>query len=336
MWAEVLSGLGPVISVVAPVAGPSASGSDEFVVLPSGDAAPTLPRLAQGLGLDRGRAVAARVAHLAGGVDLVVAVRSYVGLLGVGLRDATGARLVIDLDDDDASFFRSVGDEGEAARFQRLVDSVSRSADVVVSTQGIVGTRAVPNSVRIPATVRVAKPGMQRIALVANMGFEPNAAGARWFIESVLPLVVERVPGAELVIAGPGSESFAPFGRGYVADLDAVLGDAAVAIAPIRHGSGTRIKILDAWAHGRAVVSTTVGADGLGAVDGVHLLIADDAASFARSIVRVLEDASLAASLGSAGRELVADRFSRRRVAADVRDMLCDTSIGDSALVGRR
>jgi glycosyltransferase involved in cell wall biosynthesis len=348
MWHEALAGLGAVTPVVAPVAGPAASGTNEIVVVPSGDAAPNLPRLARGLGVERGRQFGRQFADAAADVDLVVAVRSYVGLLAIGLRDATGARLVVDLDDDDVAFFRSVGDDAEAARFERLVDSVRRDADLVVSTQGFGGTRAVPNSVRVPATVPVPGAGSgsraRRVVLMANMGYEPNVTGARWLIDSVLPLVRTRIPDVELVIVGPGSESFAPYGRGYVAELSAVLAGAGVAVAPILHGSGTRMKILDAWAHGLATVSTTIGADGLDAVDGIHLLLADDAESFAAAIVRTLEDPTLAASLGSAGRALVTARYARPSVVAGAQDLLRATltapapgSVADRAhAAGRR
>ena len=323
MWHEALAGLGPVTTIVAPVAGPSAPDGDELVVRPTGVASPDLPRLAHGLTVELGREVGGQL----GGddVDLVVAVRAYTALLGIGVRDATGAQLVVDLDDDDAAYFRSIGDRDEADRFERLVGSVQHQAALVVSTQGFGGTAAVPNSVRVPATVPAAEPAVRRVVLVGNMGYEPNAAGARWFLDSVLPLVREHVPDVDLVIAGPGSESFVPFGRGYVAELGTLLAGAGVAIVPILHGSGTRIKILDAWAHGLPVVSTTVGADGLGAVHGAHLLLADDPGSFAAAIVRTLGDPALGAALGAAGRELVQEHYSREHVVADVRALLRST-----------
>jgi len=134
MWHQALAGMGSVTAVVAPVAGPVAPGSDEIVVVPSDERCSTIPRLAQGLTVERGRALAEQIGEAADGVDLVVAIRSYTALLGVGLREATGARLVVDLDDDDASFFRSIGDEDEAVRFEQLVDSLRHSADLAVST----------------------------------------------------------------------------------------------------------------------------------------------------------------------------------------------------------
>jgi polysaccharide biosynthesis protein PslH len=84
---------------------------------------------------------------------------------------------------------------------------------------------------------------------------------------------------------------------------------------PLRLGSGTRLKILEAWAMERPVVSTALGAEGLDAEPGRHLLIANDPAGFARSVLRVLDEPGLAAQLSREGRALVAERYSWRGVA---------------------
>ena len=81
-------------------------------------------------------------------------------------------------------------------------------------------------------------------------------------------------------------------------------------IAPLLSGSGTRFKILEAWAAGRAVVSTTLGAEGLGARDGEHLLLADDPNDFADAVLRLCNDSSLRARLGDAGWALYRERFT--------------------------
>jgi hypothetical protein len=336
MWHEALTGFGDVTPIVVPVAGPPAPNSDEIVVRPSGGPHQDVPMLAQGISRDLGHLALEQHRHRlasAGEIGLVVVVRSYLGPLAVGLSEASGAHLVVDLDDDDAAYLRSRGDQDEAARVDRLVDNLRSRADLVVSAQGFAGTRPVPNSVPIPDVLRhrgsVPTTGRSapRVVMVGNMGYGPNVEGARWFVASVLPLVRAQLPDIEVQLVGPGSERFGQFGVGYIEDLDAVLGGADVVVAPIRHGSGTRIKILDAWAHGRPVVSTSVGADGLGAVDGDHLLIADDASSFAAAVVRVARDASLGAALGSAGRRLAARCYSRERVVADVRDLLRRTLV---------
>ena len=85
------------------------------------------------------------------------------------------------------------------------------------------------------------------------------------------------------------------------------LSRARVAVVPLRVGSGTRLKALEAMAAGRPLVGTTVGLEGLGVLDGVHALVADTAPAFAAAIVHALEDDGLAASLTTAGRLLAED-----------------------------
>ena len=160
MWHEVLAGLGPVTTVVAPVAGPVAPGTDEFLLGPSDDWSPAVPRLAQGLTVrlgdtavdgSPGRPTAPSSSWRSAPTwDSSASVCPY----------AFHARLLVDLDDGDAAFFRSIGEDAKAAQFESLIEEVSRTADIVVSTQGFKGTRAVPDSVRIPATVR--RPGRWR------------------------------------------------------------------------------------------------------------------------------------------------------------------------------
>jgi glycosyltransferase involved in cell wall biosynthesis len=97
---------------------------------------------------------------------------------------------------------------------------------------------------------------------------------------------------------------------GAVDDAVRELARARVAIVPVLAGSGTRLKILEAWAAGLPVVSTTVGAEGLCAQDGEHLLVADNAPAFAQAVTRLLGSADLRLKLGSAGRLLLEKDFT--------------------------
>jgi glycosyltransferase involved in cell wall biosynthesis len=96
---------------------------------------------------------------------------------------------------------------------------------------------------------------------------------------------------------------------GQVEDVRPYLSRAKVAVVPLWSGGGTRLKVLEAFAAGRPVVSTTIGAEGIDARDGEHLLLADSPEAFAEAIVRVLVDDALAAGLGSAGRQLAEERY---------------------------
>ena len=107
---------------------------------------------------------------------------------------------------------------------------------------------------------------------------------------------------------------------GYVEDIEPLYQQAGVFIAPLRSGSGVRVKILEAMARGVPVVSTSIGADGLDVEDGVHLLIADSPTAFADAVGRILTDPALAAALAAAGRQRMLERYDWRACCRPVLD----------------
>ncbi len=127
------------------------------------------------------------------------------------------------------------------------------------------------------------------------MHYFPNADAARFFVRDVLPVLrAELGDSFEVRIVGKAPPSVRELGKvpnvtvtGYVSDLSTELARTDVMIVPLRHGSGTRLKILEAFANMIPVVSTTIGAAGLDAHDGEHLLIADTPAEFARACTRL-------------------------------------------------
>jgi glycosyltransferase involved in cell wall biosynthesis len=150
----------------------------------------------------------------------------------------------------------------------------------------------------------------------------PNVDGVVYFLREIWPLIRAASRQARFVVVGasPAPAILAHAGPGVmivgpVDDLRPHLSAAAVVVVPLRLGSGTRLKILEAWAMARPVVSTTLGAAGLDAVPGRHLLIADEPSAFASAVLRVLGEPKLAAELGSAGRALVSERYSWRGAA---------------------
>lgn len=156
------------------------------------------------------------------------------------------------------------------------------------------------------------------IAFSGNLEYHPNVEAVRWFHSRVWPLVRERCPGVEWRLIGRNENAVRKIVAGDdrirligpVRDAVASIAEAKVCVVPLLSGSGTRFKILETWAAGRAVVSTTLGAEGLGARDGEHLLLADDPAAFAESILRLWRDDALRERLGRAGRALYLDRFT--------------------------
>lgn len=147
---------------------------------------------------------------------------------------------------------------------------------------------------------------------VGPLTSEANLDAIRWFLSEVYPLVRADEPRARLDIVGMPVALDVPDGvrlLGRAEDVREHVARAAVNVVPIRVASGTRYKILEAMSMGRAVVSTSPGAEGLGVVDHEHVLLADDAAGFARAVLEALRSPALRAHLGRAGRELAVAEY---------------------------
>jgi glycosyltransferase involved in cell wall biosynthesis len=156
------------------------------------------------------------------------------------------------------------------------------------------------------------------IVFSGNLAYHPNIEAVRWFRTRIWPRLRERCPATEWRLAGKNPEAVARWTSGDarirvigpVDDAVAEIARAKVAVVPLLSGSGTRFKILEAWAAKRAVVSTPIGAAGLGAAGRQHLLIAEDADAFANAVEQLLEDSAQRAALGQAGRQLYLERFT--------------------------
>jgi glycosyltransferase involved in cell wall biosynthesis len=178
--------------------------------------------------------------------------------------------------------------------------------------------RVFPNALPWLAAPEVAE--VPAVVFSGNLEYHPNLEAVRWFARDIWPRFRHRAPEAEWRLIGRNPEAVAAVVRGVpgvrligpVEDAVAALAQGRVCVAPLLSGSGTRFKILEAWAARRAVVSTALGAEGLGARHGEQLWIADTAAEFADAIARLWEDAELRQRLGAAGRELYEQRFSWR------------------------
>ncbi|NLF03255.1 MAG: glycosyltransferase [Anaerolineales bacterium] len=153
------------------------------------------------------------------------------------------------------------------------------------------------------------------LAFVASYNYAPNKDAATYFCEYILPLIRAEYSGATLLAVG--RDAPAELARysgveviGTVPDVKPYLVQASVVVVPLRAGGGTRIKILEAMSMGKAIVSTTIGAEGLNVEQGKHLLIADGAADFAKAVVSLLRDKPRREALGREGRRLVEAKYS--------------------------
>jgi glycosyltransferase involved in cell wall biosynthesis len=210
-------------------------------------------------------------------------------------------------------------EEQRCARTVNLLLATSdRDRALFESELGVRDVAVVPNGIDLlefsPAPM---PPVANTIVFSGLMSYYPNQQGVRWFLQAVFPSIRRMVPNAKLVVAGAAPPrwlcSLADDHvevTGWVTDIRPYLRRAAVAIAPLRIGGGTRVKILEAQAIGRPVVSTSLGAEGLGLEDADSVLIADAAATFAARVVDVLTDPGLAARLARNGRQHVVRHFN--------------------------
>jgi glycosyltransferase involved in cell wall biosynthesis len=174
------------------------------------------------------------------------------------------------------------------------------------------------------------------------MSTVPNIDGAEWFIKEIWPriaaarpdarcrIIGKNAPRSVLDLAGPKVEMV-----GFVDDLRPHLASAAALVVPLRLGGGTRLKIVEGMAMGKAIVSTTLGAEGIDVVPQRDILIADDPASFARSVTRLLDEPALAAQLGASARRVAVERYAWSAAAMTLEGLYRDLLAARDASPGR-
>jgi polysaccharide biosynthesis protein PslH len=154
------------------------------------------------------------------------------------------------------------------------------------------------------------------LIFVGNMGYRPNIDAMTYFLQEIFPLIRQEISDLEMWIVGihPSQEIRKLEGNcvhvtGCVDDVRPLYSRSAVSVVPLRAGGGTRLKILESMALGRAVVSTSIGCEGLEVVDGKHLFIADTPDQFARKTITLLKDGGLRQRIIAQARELVENRY---------------------------
>jgi sugar transferase (PEP-CTERM/EpsH1 system associated) len=217
----------------------------------------------------------------------------------------------------------------EAAKLHAFEHRASHTFDhcVMVSDEdcrtmsreyGVTSTSAIPTGVDVQYFSPQPASSLEPVVVfVGSMDWLPNQDAATYFVSEVLPLIRREVP-ARFVIVGrnpPAAIRRLEADRhvhvtGTLADVRPPMAEAQVCVVPIRIGGGTRIKIFEAMAMGKAVVSTTVGAEGLPVTHGRDILIADDPPTFARHVIQLLKNPDSRVRLGAVARQLVEQRYS--------------------------
>jgi glycosyltransferase involved in cell wall biosynthesis len=171
-----------------------------------------------------------------------------------------------------------------------------------------------------------------------RLDYFPNVDAIRFLTESILAPLLRLVPDVRIRIVGAGSsEEIRALTRsfacvevvGQVADMNEELARAHAVIIPLRVGGGTRLKVVETMAAGRPMVSTSIGAEGIDVVDGVHAMLRDDASAFATATAALLSDAERARRMGAAARVLAEGSYSWDAIGAQLRSAL-ESLLADS------
>ncbi len=230
------------------------------------------------------------------------------------------------------------------ARLQRSVaeevDRVVLCSDLDAHRSGLPGVVVVPNTYSRPSRpVGSDAPGHPPVVLLqGSLHYAPNMDAARWLVGEVVPRLRRHVPDVEVRLVGTASTGVKQLHDpptvlvvGRVPDIEPELARASVAVVPVRYGSGTRVKILESFAHRVPVVSTTLGAEGLDVTDGVHLLLADDPDAFASAVARVVADAGLRRRLVDAAEVRFRERYDGPVAAGRIRSLVREVAASTRA-----
>jgi glycosyltransferase involved in cell wall biosynthesis len=192
----------------------------------------------------------------------------------------------------------------------------------------------IPNGIDLPAALagRERENAEPVLAFVGLMSYEPNADAALFFARRVLPLLQHEIPGVKFLIVGmdptPSVRELhngkSVFVTGAVPDVADYLLSCSVVVVPIRFAGGTRVKILEALAYRKAVVSTTIGAEGIEVESGKHLLLADSPEDLAKACTLLLKDSGLRRRLGEEGFNLIRDRYQWKSIEGMIGEIVRD------------
>jgi len=219
----------------------------------------------------------------------------------------------------------------QTARLRRVETALCRSVSHVIACSEADANKlaaldhhtpitTIPNAIRVADYQGEAQPTTiphPALVFTGKMDFRPNVDAVLWFADEILPIIRRQIPNAHLIVVGqkPHARLEALRERdgitltGFVPEVKPYLAAADVYIAPLRMGSGTRFKLLEAMAMGKAIVSTRLGAEGLSVEDGREMWLADTAADFAEAVVNALTRPDQQQAMGGRARRLVKESY---------------------------
>ena len=219
--------------------------------------------------------------------------------------------------------------ERRAARHARAVFVCSEQDRRYLTRLGVNRLHVVPNAVALP-NKQYRAVADQTVMFLGNFGHPPNIGAIERLIRRIWPIIRVSLPDATLLIAGAGSQTLACSGTlpegvrilGFVDDLAALYAASRVICCPLLEGGGTRVKIIEAAAYGRPVVSSRIGAEGLDLRNGTEIVLAESDAAIAQACIALLTDAQYCRTIGMAAQEKIHALYDPQPIADAVADLL--------------
>jgi glycosyltransferase involved in cell wall biosynthesis len=190
------------------------------------------------------------------------------------------------------------------------------------------GVVNIPNAVRIPEIQPITSE--KTLLFLGSYNHKPNIDAVEFFIHKIWPLVQQAAPTATLRIAGSPPEKIPSYHSslqgveftGFVKELDDLYRGSRVVFAPILSGGGTRVKIIEAAAYGKPIVSTHIGAEGIEMQDGIDIFLRDDPEYFAKACIQLLNDHALCRQMGTAARSTAIKRYNEVKIKQNIKKII--------------
>jgi glycosyltransferase involved in cell wall biosynthesis len=214
-----------------------------------------------------------------------------------------------------------LGERRAIRRTHRTFVCSDEDRDYLRRTLRLPNVDTLPNAIQPPEHPQPLIPD-RTLMFIGSYSYQPNINAAEFLVSEVWPRVRSAVPDARLIIAGARPEVLPSWNKkvpgveytGFVPDLGDLYARSRAVCVPILAGGGTRVKIIEAAAFGKPIISTRVGAENLGFADGREILLRDGAADFARGCIELLVDDSLSQRLGEAARSAAVQRYDRASI----------------------
>ncbi len=210
-------------------------------------------------------------------------------------------------------------EQQQAGRFRLNITVSDADSDTLQRICPGARTAAIPNGVDTEYFTAREHDGTPALIYTGGMNMFANRDAVDWFLADIWPRIKAAVPEVKFFGIGPkpsarlleaASRDPQVEAPGFVDDVRPWIARAAVYVVPLRVGGGTRLKMVDAMAQGKAIVATRVGAEGIAGEDGRHFLLADDAQNFADTVIGLLRDAARRRTLGAAARQRAEERYA--------------------------